>query len=67
MKFEKRRSNYNDNDIKQYNFKVNSIMNNIRDFIFLHYMVKKNNSQFWKDIKKLSIPNSLEKNFNKLN
>ena len=58
-------SNYNDNDIKQYNFKVNSIMNNIRDFIFLHYMVKKNNSQFWKDIKKLSIPNSLEKNLEK--
>jgi hypothetical protein len=58
-------SNYNDSDIKQYNFKVNSIMNNIRDFIFLHYMVKKNNSQFWKDIKKLSIPDSLEKNLEK--
>jgi hypothetical protein len=28
-------------------------------------MVKKNNSQFWKDIKKLSIPESLEKNLEK--
>lgn len=58
-------SNYNNNDIQQYNSKVTSIMNNIRDFIFLHYMVKKNNSQFWKDIKKLSIPDSLEKNLEK--
>jgi tryptophan halogenase len=58
-------SNYNERDIQQYNFKVNSIMNNIRDFIFLHYMVKKNNSQFWKDIKNLDIPESLKINLDK--
>jgi hypothetical protein len=58
-------SNYNDNDVEEYNSKVNSIMNNIRDFIFLHYMVDKDNSQFWKDIKKLPVPETLANNLEK--
>ncbi len=58
-------SNYNDNDVKEYNSKVNSIMDNIRDFIFLHYMVDKDNSQFWKDVKKLPVPETLASNLEK--
>jgi len=53
-------SNYNKHNIEDYNFKVNKIMENIRDFIFLHYMTKKNDSIFWKDLKKTKIPDSLE-------
>jgi len=60
-------SNYTENNIKDYNFKVNKIMENIRDFIFLHYMVKKNDSIFWKDLKKIKIPNTLENLLNKWN
>ena len=58
-------SNYNDSDIEEYNSKVNSIMNNIKDFIFLHYMVDKNTSQFWRDVKKLPVPETLQQNLEK--
>jgi len=53
-------SNYNKKDIESYNNKVENIMTNIRDFIFLHYMVDKDNSDFWKDIKKIKPPTSLK-------
>lgn len=47
-------------DIDTYNKKVLDIMYNIRDFIFLHYMVNKNNTNFWKDIQKIKPPKSLK-------
>ena len=53
-------ANYNEKDIDTYNKKVESIMTNIRDFIFLHYMVDKDNSNFWKNIRKIKPPNSLK-------
>jgi hypothetical protein len=52
--------NSNETIIKEYNKKMNDIMINIRDFIILHYMVDKNNSQFWIDIKKNNIPDTLK-------
>jgi tryptophan halogenase len=52
-------NNYTDDSIKQYNTKVTNIMENIRDFIILHYMVDKDESDFWKDIKNIKIPDSL--------
>jgi len=57
-------SNYNKKDIESYNNKVENIMTNIRDFIFLHYMVDKDNSDFWKDIKKIKPPTSLKEKLN---
>jgi len=42
--------NYNDYTIKKYNTINEKILENVRDFISLHYITKKNNSQFWKDI-----------------
>jgi tryptophan halogenase len=44
---------------------VGKIMENIRDFVILHYQTKKTNSQFWKDIQKLEIPESLKIKINR--
>ena len=52
----------NPNVIKKYNKQVVSIMDNIRDFIFLHYICKRKDTEFWKDVSKLKIPLSLEEN-----
>jgi hypothetical protein len=57
--------NYNDKTIKNYNDTFTNIMNNIRDFIVLHYIVDKNNSKFWQDIKKIDLPDSLKSNLEK--
>jgi flavin-dependent dehydrogenase len=53
-------SNYNENDIKKYNKDFSSIMNNIKDFIFLHYMNNKNKNNMWDEISKKTIPDSLQ-------
>lgn len=52
--------NYNDDTINQYNRSFTDIMENIRDFIILHYITKKTNTQFWKDVAKIEIPKSLK-------
>ena len=54
--------NYNQNTINYCNKQVNSIMDNIRDFICLHYITKKNDSQFWLDLKNISLPDNLQEN-----
>ena len=58
-------NNYTDDSITQYNTKVTNIMENIRDFIILHYMVDKTESEFWKDIKNIKIPSSLQAKLNR--
>ena len=47
--------NYNEKDIEEYNNKTTHIMENIRDFVFIHYMTKKKNTQFWKNLKNIEI------------
>jgi tryptophan halogenase len=54
--------NYSEKDIKTYNNSFTSIMNNLRDFIFLHYITKKDTTDFWKDVKEISLPESLNHN-----
>jgi flavin-dependent dehydrogenase len=54
-------SNYNEEVSEDYNNKVNDIMINIRDFIILHYITNKEDSEFWKDIKYRAIPETLSK------
>jgi tryptophan halogenase len=51
--------NYSEKDIKTYNNSFTSIMNNLRDFIFLHYITKKETTDFWKDVRGITPPNSL--------
>jgi tryptophan halogenase len=57
--------NYNEKDVEEYNKKIQHIMENIRDFVFIHYLVKKDNSQFWKDIQKIEMPDTLKEKMEK--
>ena len=57
--------NYDEIVIKEYNKSFNTITENIRDFIVLHYLTKRNDTEFWKNILKLEIPESLKYNLEK--
>ena len=57
--------NYDENVIKNYNESFNNIVENIRDFIFLHYLSKRNDTDFWKNILNIEMPKSLENNLKK--
>ena len=60
-----RLENYDENVIKDYNKSFESITENIRDFIVLHYLTKRNDTEFWKNILHLEIPESLKYNLEK--
>lgn len=51
--------NYTESSIKKYNKSFSDIMENIRDFVILHYITDKRSSDFWIDIAKLELPSSL--------
>lgn len=51
---------YNENTRIKYNNLMSSILDNIRDFIFLHYLTKKNNTEFWIDARNTNIPETLK-------
>ena len=55
-------TNYDDHAIKSYNKSITDIAENIRDFIALHYIVKKDSSEFWKDMQTAELPDSLKAN-----
>jgi tryptophan halogenase len=57
--------NYDEIVIKEYNKSFDSITENIRDFIVLHYLTKRNDTEFWKNILKIEIPESLNYNLEK--
>lgn len=57
--------NYHLDDIKEFNYKMQCIMNNIRDFVFLHYLVDRDDTDFWKDVKNIPLPDSLNVNLKK--
>jgi tryptophan halogenase len=57
--------NYTDASIKDYNNSFASIMENIRDFIVLHYVTNKTNTEFWKNIRSLELPDSLKSKLDK--
>lgn len=51
--------NYDNNTITEYNKSFNEIMQNIRDFICLHYITDTEKTDFWKYVKTVEIPDSL--------
>ena len=55
-------ANYNQKSTDAYNKSYTDLTNNIRDFIALHYITKKTNTQFWKDLSKVELPESLKSN-----
>jgi len=54
--------NYNPNSIDRYNKEVDAIMNNIRDFIVLHYITNRTDTKFWTHLQTAEIPDSLATN-----
>jgi tryptophan halogenase len=51
--------NYNDKTIEFVNKQINSITDNIRDFVCLHYITNRTDTNFWMDLKSISLPDSL--------
>ena len=51
--------NYNQSTINSYNHTMSLVLDNIRDFIALHYVTNKQTSDFWKDLKLIDLPDSL--------
>ena len=51
--------NYDQRTIDSYNDAFTTIMENIRDFIVLHYITKRKDTPFWKDMQNCPIPDSL--------
>lgn len=57
--------NYNDTTIDKYNNDINNILINIRDFVILHYITKKDHTDFWRDVSKIELPDTLKSNLAK--
>lgn len=57
--------NYCENDINIYNSKIKSVMENMRDFVQLHYLVDRNDTDFWKNVKSIKISDTLKSNLKK--
>jgi flavin-dependent dehydrogenase len=53
--------NYTQDDIDTYNKEFNDIIENIRDFVLLHYLTDRDDTEFWKDYKNVELPKSLKK------
>ena len=54
--------NYNDVSIEKYNKEIGLVLDDIRDFISLHYISDRDDSDFWKDQKNVPLPKELEEN-----
>lgn len=52
--------NYNETNIQEYNTDCNDILMNIRDFVILHYLGGRNDTEFWRDVQNIDIPKSLK-------
>ena len=53
-------ANYTDKEISSYNKNFVSIMNNIRDFICLHYVNNEKKNEMWCNVSQREIPDSLK-------
>jgi tryptophan halogenase len=60
-----RLQNYDNRVVTEYNESINTVIENIRDFIVLHYLTKRNDTDFWKNISTTEIPESLKYNLEK--
>jgi tryptophan halogenase len=55
-----RLTNYDEKTISAYNKAFDDVVNNIRDFIVLHYISDRRDTEFWKDMANVEIPDSLK-------
>ena len=52
-------TNYDEDIIKKYNKLLTGITDNIRDFIALHYLTDRTDTEFWRSIPSTELPDSL--------
>ena len=57
-----RLANYTQKSTDAYNKSYTDLTHNIRDFIALHYITKKTNTPFWRDMANMELPESLKNN-----
>lgn len=50
---------YNEANVKQFNKETDAIMQNILDFVQLHYLCNRSDTDFWQHVKKLPLTDSL--------
>ena len=51
---------YTETDIKMYNKTISNMMENIRDFVHLHYITDKKDSNFWKEYRQVPYSDNLK-------
>ena len=56
--------NYNQDVIDKYNKSFTDIVHNIRDFIVLHFVCPRRDTEFWRKVAAVKLPDSLQKNLN---
>jgi len=56
--------NYNQDAIDKYNESFRDIVENIRDFITLHFICPRRDTEFWRKVANTKLPPSLEQNLN---
>ncbi len=56
--------NYNQDAIDKYNESFRDIVENIRDFITLHFVCPRRDTEFWRKVSETKLPPSLEQNLN---
>jgi len=52
--------NYTPSTVELYNKSMGKLLDNIRDFIALHYITPRRTSDFWKDVNEIKLPDSLQ-------
>ena len=57
--------NYDEITIENYNKDITDLLINIRDFVILHYVTNKRNTEFWKDVANIELPPELTNNLKK--
>lgn len=52
--------NYTPSTVESYNKSITKLLDNIRDFIALHYITTRRSSDFWKDVSEIELPDNLK-------
>ena len=56
--------NYNPTVIDRYNKSVTDILENIRDFVCIHFINNRRDTEFWKEVANTKLPDSLQEKLN---
>lgn len=52
-------ASYGEKEVEQYNRKFDIIMTNIRDYVLLHYLTDRKDTEFWREATSVELPDTL--------